>query len=241
MTGARVVWPDPNDSPMAPSTFVARLIAEAWDHRRQRYRAVGLIVMVLMLAAALGVGILVGAHRRTASVSVVAQTFSSLTPDQDLGNHCPALNSVACDTLTFDVQLKRPAASVVATFGARVSRLEPIPRGDGFPAPGEVVDGSSGPWTGFFGALQPTPSMSVIRRQLTALPSIGDRRGSTSVRVRLVITYPDGQHVVTSAQAEPIRAYNNTRSGLLRRLLRPDSSMNSQGLRATCQCGRNSA
>jgi hypothetical protein len=194
--------------------LAARLIGEAWEHRRQRRRTLGAGLVVVVLAAAVVVGVLIGRWQSQPGVagypsepssSVVAQTFSSLTPDGELGDHCAILNSVACDTAAFDVQLKRAAISVVASMGSRVMKLEPIPRGDGFPAPGEITAAGSAPWTGFFGDLQPSGTPNIVRHQTRA--PLERNQGGTHLSIRLLITYADGGRVTTSVRSEPIRAY----------------------------------
>jgi hypothetical protein len=199
--------------------LVARLFGEAWDHRRQRHRAVIVSLGIAAVVTAIVAGLLTSGQnsqsantvvRNESSLRLVAQTYTILTPDQQLGARCAVRNSVACDTLTFQLELRRPAASVVASMGTRVVKLLGTPTSEGFPVPDELVRTRPAPRTVFSGELFPIGTARAV-----AHPRIesgwGNRRGRSHRRnyvdVGLLITYPDGSRVSTVLPVQPMRVY----------------------------------
>jgi hypothetical protein len=207
--------------------LVARLFGEAWDHRRERHRAVVVSLGIVAAAAAIVAGLLTSGHqsqsansavRNEASSPLVAKAYTSLTPDQQLRDHCAVLNSVACDTLTFQLELRRPAVSVRASMGSRVVKLLGTPKSEGFPVPDEIVlTRNSAAWTVFSGELFPTGTAHAVEHPRTE--SIGRNHGKTSLYVRLLVTYPDGSRVSVVLPADPIRAYEGGRLGRMLRAM----------------------
>ena len=229
--------PSRSRSQRFPAGFFAELFAEAWEHRRQRYRQLGLGAAMFMAFAALVAGLLVGASGHDRSSTPVAATFSSLTPDQGLGDHCAVINSVACDTIEFDVELKSPARSVVASIGHRAMELQPIPNDDGFPAPGEITGVGSGPWTGFYGYLQPSPTRTAVRNAVTAAPPKDGRRRTEYLYARLFITFGDGRHRIATVASRPLRAYINPPGGVAQKLAQAAAAILAQQPRRTSHPG----
>jgi hypothetical protein len=205
--------------------LVARLFGEAWDHRRQRHRTVVVSLGIAAVVAAITAGLLTsgpqsgsasGVVRSEVSSRFVGETYTSLDPDQQLRDHCAVLNSVACDTLTFQLELRRPAVSVVASMGNRVVKLLGTPKSDGFPVPDEIfLTRSPAPRTVFSGELFPIGTARAVGRP-RAEPGGGDHR-TTYLQVRLLVTYPDGSRVSAVLRVDPIRAYEG---GRLQRRLR---------------------
>ncbi len=204
--------------------LVARLFGEAWDHRRQRHLAVVVSLGTVAVVAAIVAGLLTSGHqgrstnavvRNEDSSRLVAETYTSLDPDQQLRDHCAVLNSVACDTLTFQLELRRPAVSVVASMGARVVKLLATPKPEGFPVPDEIVlTRSSVPRAVFSGELFPIGTARPVAHQRTE--SIDRNHRTTYLHVRLLITYLDGSRVGVVLRADPIRGYEG--GSLQRRL-----------------------
>jgi hypothetical protein len=204
---------------LAPMELVSRLFGEAWDHRRQRHRATVAGLGTIVVVAAIVAGILVGRHQSVTttalvsnqtSSSILAGSYTSLDPDQQLGNHCAVLNSIACDALTVQLELRRPAASVVASMGTRVVRLTATPKSDGFPVPDEITSAhGSGPWHVFSGELLPagTPEVVSHPKTLRAYMNPGKSGVSPYVHVRLLITFANGSRVSQELRTHPIRAY----------------------------------
>lgn len=211
--------------------LIVQLFGEAWEHRRRRHRALRMSLAVGLIAAGVAAGALMGRPRanpaasslhRAAASRVVARSYSLLTPDQQLGDHCAVLNSVACDTLTLQLQLTHPARSVVASMGSRTVRLTATPRADGFPVPDEItLTRSFGPWTVFSGELFPALAPHAVAYPTLLLGSRDHR--PTYVDVRLLITYPNGQRVNATVPLAPTRGYQA--GGAIAGLrLSPDSS-----------------
>lgn len=211
------------------------LFAEAWAHRRRRQRPLRRGALALAASAALLTGLLVGAHGQQRSYTPVARSFSSLTPDLGLGRHCAVINSVACDTIEFDLELKRPARLVAVTIDGRAMNLQPIPSGYGFPAPDELGSAGSGPWTGFYGYLQPSPTPTPVRHQLWARANEGRRHREQSLQARVSITYPDGRYRATSVESQPIRIYEGASGGLANELTRRQAALLAQKMRRAAQ------
>jgi hypothetical protein len=207
---------------LASMELAARLFGEAWEHRRRRHRILRTSLLVGLITAAVAGGALVGRQqanpagsglRREVASRVVARSDTSLTPDQQLGDHCAVVNSVACDTLTLQLQLTRPAKSVVASMASRTVRLTATPRTDGFPVPAEItLTRSFAPWTAFSGELFPAGASRPVAHPRSQWGG-RDHRGSY-VNVRLLITYPDGQKVNTTVRVTPLRVYEGGGPGL---------------------------
>lgn len=210
--------------------LVSQLLTEAWEHRRNRHRRLRLVGAALVAFASLLAGVLVAAHRQTHFTVGIARSFSMLTPDQELGNRCAVLNSVGCDTETFEVELKRPARSVFVSIGARSLELRPIPSGDGFPAPDEISTAGSGPWKGFYGYLLPAPSRTAIKDPGMAPPARDSRRAQY-MNVRLWVTYAGGGHGTADVNSRPMRSYSGEPSPLFERLAKLSASLAAQQLR----------
>lgn len=196
-----------------------KLFGEAWDHRRQRHRALAVSLGIAAAAAATLAGLLTDRQasqsvhsviRHEAYPRLVARTYTSLTPDQQLGAHCAVLNSVACDTLTFQLELRRPALSVVASMGSRggVKLLE-TPASEGFPVPEELVLTRPVPRIVFSGELFPMGTAHAIARPRieSGWSNRETNHPRTRLDVRLLITYPDGSRVRTVLPARPLRVY----------------------------------
>ena len=200
---------------LAPMELVARLFGEAWEHHRRRHRTLRISLGAGLIAAAVTGGALAGRHqasqtgsglRREGSSSLVARSYTSLDPDQELGDRCAVLNSVACDTLTLQLQLKHPAKSVIASVGTRTTTLTATPKADGFPVPGEItLTRPFAPWTAFSGEMFPTGTPIPVAHPHVNWGNKSHR--PAYVNVRLLITYPDGQRATTTLRVAPIRSY----------------------------------
>jgi hypothetical protein len=165
-------------------------------------------------------GLLVGRHQSlttTALVSnqtssrIVAGSYTRLDPDQQLGDHCAVLNSIACDALTVQLELRRPATLVVASMGTRVVRLTATPKSDGFPVPDEITSAhGSGPWHVFSGELLPavTPEIVSHPKILRAFMNPSESGRTPYVHVRLLITFANGSRVSRELRTHPVRAYD---------------------------------
>jgi hypothetical protein len=194
--------------------FVAKLFGEAWEHRSKRRRTVAL--WGLCVAAAVIVGVLVGrtrtpagqtaaqpanGYRAEAAAILVDRTSLEFVPDEQLGDHCAVLNSLACDAIHVLLTLKNPATSVVAFIGGRSITLK---RGyAGSPAPLEYAT-PAGTGTQFSATLEPSGTIRVVRNQRRDPPSAW-RGHYESVRLR--ITNRDGTRVSTHYRSPPQRVW----------------------------------
>ncbi len=178
--------------------FVARLIGEAWEHRRKRRRDV-LKVLGLVTIAVIA-GLLVGRSengparpaQQVQGSGYVAESPSHLLSQAPyMGVHCPVANSIACDRVGLAINLKQPARAVVAFIDGR--QLKMNRRGD-------VIDLSMAPRKEFDGYLQPAG----IESTLHVRPAPGsdfwaqDARSPTpSAAVLLLIDYGGGRLIST--------------------------------------------
>jgi hypothetical protein len=203
---------------LASMELVARLFGEAWEHRRKRRRSVptGLIVIAAAAAAGLLIGGLdhtpprpmnqpVGAGSRFESPSrVLADNLVLFSPEQQLGDHCAAVNSVSCDRAVVMVRLKSPAASVVVSLDGRMMKLKRITR--------QTEDGLRfaepfSPGTVFFGKLLPPRTVRVFAHPATETPI----SRPTYVSVRLLIDSADGSKVTTQLRVRAARVVDEDR------------------------------
>jgi hypothetical protein len=161
------------------------------QHRR-RLRVAAAAIAAMTLAA---LGHLLGGDPGPAPVRqpeaaglIVLSPGAVLARLPYLGVACPTPNSVRCDRIRLEVQLRRPAVSVRATLAGRTFALDH--RGDR-PARGHA------PRTQFDGFLQPA---GIVRRLGVKSGSgrfwYGDR-SPPPPRVQLRIDYGHGQPVMT--------------------------------------------
>jgi hypothetical protein len=195
--------------------LVAKLFGEAWEHRSKRRRTFAL--WGLCVAAAMIVGLLVGrstqtpasrstpqhaaGYRAEAASLVVDRTSLEFVPDEQLGDHCAVLNSLACDAIHVLLTLKNPATSVVASIGGRSITLK---RGyAGSPAPMEYAT-PAGTGTQFSATLDPSGTIREVRNQRRDPPTVW-RGHYESVRLR--ITNRVGGRVSTHYRSLPQRVW----------------------------------
>jgi hypothetical protein len=195
--------------------LIARLFGEAWEHRRKRRRGVAAGVMVVAAAAAAGLlvdrldhspapppnqPIAAGYHFESPS-SVVARTpLVAFSPDQQLGDHCAVLNSIACDSVVVELELRSPATSVVASIDGRVMRLHSVTK----LTPGGKATVSFRPGIVFSGNLKPRASARVYPQPAIDKSSV---RRPTFASVRLLINSADGSHVATQLRMRAVRVW----------------------------------
>lgn len=203
---------------------VARLMQGAWKGRNRRRRST--IVGLLLTAAAILGGILIGslgwhahvltgaAYRAEPSKQVVARTVLQFAPDPALGKHCAVLNSLACDSVTVQLFLKKPAKSVVASIYGRTMALE---RGDHYapmspllPRGGVIKPPRAG--TAFSGQLDPSMSnLPVVKHQRIDQPTLyRPVNWHRRIVVRLRILYRDGSAVSTKYRSTSQRSWDVT-------------------------------
>jgi hypothetical protein len=159
----------------------------------------GAVIAGLLLAQPPNQPIGTGRYLESSS-NVVAGYNLTLDPDQRSSDHCALINSVACDTAEFEVQLQTPAASVIASVDGRVMSLWRIAK----PTGAETVSFRAG--TAFAGNLNPPETSKVFpHRRTETMPSKGVVR--THLPVRLSIDYPDGSRVITRFRSVATRCW----------------------------------
>ena len=189
-------------------SLVAPIIDEAWQHRRQRHRALGATALAMVTAGAIVIATAGPGSPSGSSVpapTVVAPS-AVLSRPPSMGVRCPGAlaNSIACDRVGLAVWLKRPAVSVTATIAGAPLVLN---HRDEFLYPGDP------PHTSFDGFLQPAGIVS--RLHVHVLPVDGTEmkrlrhegipvgrqtwlgQGSAGGPVRLTIHEPGGRTVIT--------------------------------------------
>jgi hypothetical protein len=196
--------------------LVARLFGEAWEHRRKRRRGVaaGVIVVAAVAAAGLVVDRLdhsraqppnqpTGAgYRFESSSRVVARTpLVVFSPDQQLGDHCAVLNSIACDSVVVQFELRSPATSVLASIEGRVMKLHQVTKATRLGGKSTL---SVRPGIVFSGNLSPRASARVFPRPAIEMSS---ERRPTFASVRLLIKSADGSQVATQLRVRAGRVW----------------------------------
>lgn len=188
---------------------VVAIIDEAWEHRRQRYRSLGIMVLAAALIAAVALVIIASGSGQNTGSGAVSSNDTVVPPSAVLarppymGVNCPVPNSIACDRVGLAVWLRRPATSVTATIaGARLALNTGNQLTDSLGRRSRAFDGYLQP-AGIVSRLRVRPvSRNVLAIQdghtrVIAGPKMWFGEGEPSARVQLTIRYGSGQIVVT--------------------------------------------
>lgn len=125
------------------------------------------------------------------------------SPDQQLGEHCAVLNSVACDAVVVAFELRSPAKSVVASIDGRVMKLHLVTKPTRL---GRKSTLSFRPGTVFSGNLIPRASARIFPQP--AIETLSARR-PTFASVRLLINSANGSQVATQLRARAGRVWGS--------------------------------
>jgi hypothetical protein len=187
--------------------FVAKLLGEAWEHRRRRHRilAAGVILVAVAVAAGLLLGRSTHAPEAEAGAGYRIEQSSRVLAYHGVGYplsegsmpismcRASAPQSQACESITVVLVLKRSARSAVVSFGGLVVKLNRSKI-----KPGTTMRSGLKLHTGavFSGNM---PTVTLIETRARAVPGVRPAIGRSGYATfRALITYADGARVSTN-------------------------------------------
>jgi hypothetical protein len=193
--------------------FVVKLLGEAWEHRRRRQRtfAAGVMLVAVAVAVAVAAGLLLGRSDHAPGQAVGAgyqfERSSRVLAYYDVAYplsqgsmpismcRASAPQSGACESIFFALVVKRPATSVVVSFGGLVVKLN-RPR----IKPGTTMRSGLKLRTGaVFGGNLPT--VTLLKTNARAVPGVRPAIGRSGYATfRALITYADGTRISTNSR-----------------------------------------
>jgi len=183
--------------------YVARLLGEAWAHRRRRrQRMVG-----WALVACAGAGLIYAIAGRSSTsapsagipepAGTVAQPASAVfSKPPYMGVICPVPNSIACDRIGLAIWLKRPARSVTASINGRLLMMNRF---------GDELVSSTRPRKAFDGYLQPAGTTTTMHVRPVRGTHLWLGTPTPFESVWLLIDYGSGNYVAAHTRV-PLEA-----------------------------------